>query len=102
MAAALQARLLRSGHGPTKAQLDMAYALFLRERSMGIYSVSPIDRAVFDAARSLGERFGRELGVRALDVLHVAAAVQYRAVAFGTFDQRQARLAHAVGLKMLK
>jgi predicted nucleic acid-binding protein len=98
MAAALQARPIRSSTGPTKAQLDKAYSLFLRERADGIYTVLAMDRAVFDLARSLAERYSGALGVRALDILHVAAAVRGGAEAFATFDDRQRRLAKELGL----
>jgi len=38
------------------------------------------------------------LGVRTLDSLHVACALELKAERFWTFDERQARLAEAVGL----
>jgi predicted nucleic acid-binding protein len=102
MAAALQARPIRSTGGPTKAQLDRAYGLFLRERAGGIYTVLAMDRTVFDLARSLAERYSGTLGVRALDVLHVAAAVRGGAEAFATFDDRQRQLARELGLQILQ
>jgi predicted nucleic acid-binding protein len=101
MAAALQARLIRQRSGSISTQLEMSYRLFLEERSTGIFTLLPIGREVFDLARSLGERYGGVLGVRALDVLHVAAAANGGANAFATFDDRQAKLAHEVGLKLL-
>ena len=51
-----------------------AYTVFRRDADQGLYKISPVDRDVFDLARSLGEKHGRGLRVRALDVLHVAAA----------------------------
>jgi predicted nucleic acid-binding protein len=36
--------------------------------------------------------------VRTLDSLHVACALELKAERFWTFDERQARLAEAVGL----
>jgi predicted nucleic acid-binding protein len=101
MAAALEARSIRTGMGSNDPQLRIAYDKFRLERMSGIYRLVPLDSATFDLARSLAERYGRKLGVRALDVLHVAAALQSGAVAFGTFDGRQGRLAEAVGLKLL-
>jgi len=38
------------------------------------------------------------LGVRTLDTLHVAAALELKATRFWTFDERQAKLAEAQGL----
>jgi len=39
------------------------------------------------------------LGTRTLDTLHVACALELKAERFWTFDQRQAKLAKAAGLK---
>jgi predicted nucleic acid-binding protein len=54
---------------------------------------------VFDVCADLARRHGSRLGVRTLDSLHVASALQLKAERFWTFDQRQAKLAKAEGLK---
>jgi predicted nucleic acid-binding protein len=41
-----------------------------------------------------------KVGTRTLDTLHVASALELRATEFWTFDDRQAKLAKAVGLKV--
>lgn len=46
----------------------------------------------------LARRFVPTLGVCTLDALHVACALELRADKFWTFDERQAKLAEAVGL----
>ena len=46
----------------------------------------------------LAQKYGPTLGVRTLDSLHVACALELKAQRFWTFDERQARLAEAVGL----
>lgn len=46
----------------------------------------------------LVRRFVPTLGVRTLDSLHVACALELRAEKFWTFDERQQKLAEAVGL----
>ena len=71
-------------------------------RNANLYKSAPIDGAVFDLARSLAEKHGQTLRVRALDVLHIAAALRFDAEGFGTFDSRQAVLAEKVGLKLLR
>jgi len=53
----------------------------------------------FDLCADLARRYGPKLGVRTLDSLHVACALELRAEQFWTFDERQARLARAAGLK---
>jgi predicted nucleic acid-binding protein len=40
------------------------------------------------------------LGTRTLDTLHVAAALELKSERFLTFDERQAKLAKAIGLKL--
>jgi predicted nucleic acid-binding protein len=49
-------------------------------------------------ASQLSNRHALEIGVRYLDMLHVASAVLLKADRFLTFDLRQRRLAKAVGL----
>jgi len=46
----------------------------------------------------LGRQYGPKLGVRTLDSLHVANALELQATRFWTFDGRQAKLAEAKGL----
>jgi len=83
-------RLPVSKKGFDEALLGPAYAMFRLDRSGGTYTVVPVDDAVFELARLLGETHGRTLHVRALDILHVAAALRHGAVGFWTFDTRQA------------
>jgi predicted nucleic acid-binding protein len=46
----------------------------------------------------LGRRYGPKLGIRTLDTLHVACALELKAKRFWTFDDRQGKLAKAAGL----
>lgn len=55
---------------------------------------------VFVTAETLSAAHTAHTGCRTLDVLHVAAAVVLRAAEFVTWDERQARLAHAAGLRV--
>jgi predicted nucleic acid-binding protein len=52
----------------------------------------------FARSIDLTKRFGSTLGVRTLDSLHVGCALELKAERFWTFDDRQVRLAEAVGL----
>jgi predicted nucleic acid-binding protein len=80
----------------------VAYEIFRGDRHSGVYKIASVGQDVFDLARSLSEQHGLAFRNRALDVLHVAAALRFGAVAFGTFDDRQGRLAEAVGLTLLR
>jgi predicted nucleic acid-binding protein len=53
----------------------------------------------FELCGELGRRHGPKLGVRTLDSLHVACALELKAERFWTFDERQAKLAKAEGLR---
>jgi predicted nucleic acid-binding protein len=53
---------------------------------------------MFERAQALAGKHTGRLGVRSLDILHVAVALELQAEAFLTFDRRQARLARAEGL----
>jgi predicted nucleic acid-binding protein len=53
----------------------------------------------FETCIALAMRRVARLGARTIDTLHVACALELKADYFWTFDQRQAKLATAEGLK---
>lgn len=57
-------------------------------------------RRALDRAAELSRTHTPALGTRTLDVLHVASAVVLRCQRFVTYDDRQAALAKAVGLRV--
>jgi len=57
---------------------------------------------VLKIADELGEKHTSTLGVRTLDLLHVAAAVSLKAKTFLTYDGRQLALARAAGIRPQK
>jgi predicted nucleic acid-binding protein len=63
-----------------------------------LYSSSSFTSPRADLAR----RYGPKLGMRTLDTLRVACALELKAERFWTFDERQAKLAKAGGLKTSK
>jgi predicted nucleic acid-binding protein len=58
-------------------------------------------RAILRRATAISRAHTTTLGCHALDVLHVAAALELALPDFVTFDHRQQRLARAVGLKVV-
>ena len=64
----------------------------------GVWIKVDIPDEAWETSVDLARRFGPTLGVRTLDSLHVACALELGAQRFWTFDERQARLAEAVGL----
>jgi predicted nucleic acid-binding protein len=53
----------------------------------------------FERCIELTKQYGTRIGMATLDTLHVASALELKAERFWTFDERQAKLARAVGLK---
>lgn len=82
-------------------EMTQCLLLFEEDQGSGIYRLLIISsEELFGKASQLSKRHGLELGVRFLDVVHVAAAVLAKAKIFLTFDARQAKLAKAVGLQV--
>lgn len=59
-------------------------------------------RAALNRAAELSRVHTPSLGTRALDVLHVACALELKLRHFLTFDERQQKLAAACGLKLVR
>ncbi len=59
-------------------------------------------RAALSRSAELSREHTPRLGTRALDVLHVACAIELKIRLFLTFDERQGRLAEGVGLKLIQ
>jgi predicted nucleic acid-binding protein len=69
----------------------------------GRYSLTDLLwRAALQRAGDISRQFTRTLGVRSLDVLHVASAVELGMRTFVTFDARQGQLAQAFKLKVMR
>ncbi len=101
LAAGLQLKVFRKEISPTTAtqvwtdlQADIAHGLWL----LPSYDLI----SIYDRAEKLAERYSAFLGTRALDVLHVAAALELKQNEFVTADGRQARLAEANGFSVTR
>ena len=71
-----------------------------RDRTAGLWLETLLPENAFSLCADLARRYGPKLGVRTLDSLHVACALELNAERFWTFDERQAKLAKARGLKI--
>lgn len=83
----------------SRTEADLYYQNFQRHRSSGTWVDVAVPETAFDVCAQLGRRYGSRLGSRTLDTLHVACALELKAERFWTFDERQAKLARAAGLK---
>jgi len=84
----------------TVAEIRKVHASMREDARAGIIGILPVSEEVFALSHRLAERWTTKLGVRTLDILHVAAALELGADSFETFDQRQRTLAEAIGLKV--
>jgi predicted nucleic acid-binding protein len=79
-------------------EAELACADFDADCAMGVWLQTSIPERMYTACVDLAWRKVAAFGVRTLDTLHVAAALELKADRFWTFDERQARLAEAEGL----
>jgi len=82
------------------ADAQRVYKALEQDRVAGVWAETAIPDGAFEACADLARRHGPRLGVRTLDSLHVASALQLGAEQFWTFDPRQAKLARVEGVKV--
>jgi predicted nucleic acid-binding protein len=80
------------------AQANSAWQDFEQDGNNGTLTRIDFPLAALPRTVDLAKRFAPTLSVRTLDSLHVACAMELKAQKFWTFDDRQARLAEALGL----
>jgi predicted nucleic acid-binding protein len=95
---ALSLRLSRKEISESQAQASVAD--LEKNLSRGIYQLLPFPDGAFARAKALALTLTPTIGVRALDLLHVAAAIELGVNALYTFDLKQHRTAQAAGLKV--
>lgn len=94
---AIRAAVVR--RSATEMEARRVLALIQQDTVSGLLVPTACDwEAVYREAERLSERHTLTGGHRALDVLHVAAALILGCSDFLTFDQRQAELARHAGL----
>lgn len=84
----------------TESSANELHGLLEQDTKSGLWREAPMPDHVFDVCADLARRYGPKLGVRTLDSLHVACAMELKADHFCTFDERQAKLAKAQGLNI--
>jgi predicted nucleic acid-binding protein len=82
------------------AVAQQAYRDLDKDRAARLWVEVEMPEDVYEVCADLARRYGPRLGVRTLDSLHVACALQLKAEQFWTFDDRQAKLAKLAGLKI--
>ena len=84
----------------TSAQAKLGRVDLSRDLRAGLFQRAPTTPAVYKEALRLAHSHTARLGVRSLDILHVASALELGFTAFYTFDKRQGQLARAAGLTL--
>jgi len=82
----------------TLVDAQLAYQDFEKDCAMGVWMQVGQPILTLTTCVELGRRHTPKIGVRSLDSLHVAAALELKADRFWTFDDRQRQLAEAEGL----
>ena len=82
----------------TLVEAQKVWGEFQRDYLSGLWTSVEFPHRAWEINIDLAQRHGPTLGVRTLDSLHVACALELKAEKFWTFDERQAGLAEAVGL----
>jgi len=81
------------------AEATAFIAQFLDDTTNPRWVKAVLPENALEVCTEFARRHGPKLGMRTLDSLHVACALELNADRFWTFDERQAKLAKAVGLK---
>jgi hypothetical protein len=98
---AMRLRVFRKEISPI--QRDASLNSMLTDLASGVFESVEIDVSdLASEAERLSTMHSESLGVRSLDILHVAAALVLGVPAFLTFNRRQHALAKAIGLKAPK
>ena len=82
----------------TSSEAQAVFANLEQDCNSNVWVPVRQPEGVFDRCEHLAHRRVAALGVRTLDTLHVAAALELGATRFWTFDERQKKLAEAEGL----
>jgi predicted nucleic acid-binding protein len=82
------------------ADAQKLYRQLRSDQTAGLWVETQVPENAFEVCADLASSYAPKLGIRTLDSLHVACALELKAEQFWTFDERQAKLAKAAGLKI--
>ena len=79
----------------TLAESRLIHESFAQHQASGVFRAAPLGSEVWETTVTLSRRHTAKLGVRTLEVIHVAAVLVLKADIFYTFDERLRKLARA-------
>jgi predicted nucleic acid-binding protein len=94
----LQLRVFRKDLSAAEAR--SAYADWQTDLSDGLFVLHALPEAWLRRSHVISQTSTARLGVRSLDLIHVASALELAADALFSFDERQRRLARELKLKV--
>ncbi len=75
---------------------------FEADQTAGLFKIVALDHSrLLESAQQLTQKHTATIGTRTLDLIHVAAALEFGATVFLSFDARQKKAAQAEGLNVL-
>jgi predicted nucleic acid-binding protein len=83
----------------SQTEADTVFDTLKRDRADGLWFETAMPENAFELCADLARRYAQKFGMGTLDALHVACALELKAERFWTFDERQAKLAKALGMK---
>jgi predicted nucleic acid-binding protein len=95
---ALQLRIFRKETNSAAARA--AYADWQTDLTDGIFALCPLPDGWIRRSHTIAQQATARLGIRALDLIHIAAAIELEADALFSFDERQRRLARELKLRL--
>ena len=81
------------------SELREAQAAIRADLRNRILVLKPLPERIYSESKSLASGWTAKLGTRTLDIIHIASALAFQTDVFYTFDDRQWKLARAVGLR---
>ena len=84
-----------------RKEAKASIALFRRDVSSGVYFQKPFSVAIFERGERLSKKRTHKTGLRMLELVHISAALECKAQALYTFDDRQRSAAKKLGLVVL-
>jgi predicted nucleic acid-binding protein len=95
---ALQLRVFRKEQ--TLESATATQSMWQKNLEDGHFALCPLPEGWTRRSHIIAQQATARLGIRALDLIHVAAAVELEADALFSFDERQRRLARELKLKV--
>jgi len=95
---ALQLRVFRKESSPESASATQL--IWQKNLEDGHFELCPLPENWIRRSHMVAQQATARLGIRTLDLIHVAAAVELEADALFSFDERQRRLARELKLKV--